>query len=169
VNKILLMLSAVLLLAGLSSRSEAEQRALLVGVGQYVTPGIDLPAIDLDIERMHDTLIRMGFEERQIKTLVDADATSKNVIANFDSWLKPGVKADDRVVFYFTGHGSQIPDLDGDESDGVDEVLVTHDMVRARVKGHASLINVITDDKLGAMIAAIPSQNVWIIVDSCHS
>ena len=33
----------------------AEQRALLVGVGKYSVPGIDLPGIDLDLERMHET------------------------------------------------------------------------------------------------------------------
>jgi metacaspase-1 len=164
-----LRLFALLALGGLAHTARAEQRALLVGVGEYVTPGIDLPAIDLDIERMHETLTRMGFEDRQIHTLLNADATSTKVIADFDGWLRQGVKADDRVVFYFTGHGSQIPDLDGDEADHVDEVLVTHDMLRARVKGRASLINVITDDKLALMIAAIPSQNVWIIIDSCHS
>jgi hypothetical protein len=161
--------TALCALGACSATVQAEQRALLVGVGQYVTPNIDLPAIDLDIERMHETLTRMGFEDRQIRTLVDGEATSAAVISNFESWLRQGVQADDRVVFYFTGHGSQIPDFDNDESDRVDEVLVTHDMVRGKVKGKSTLLNVVTDDKLAAMIAAIPSRNVWIIIDSCHS
>lgn len=160
----ILAIAALFPLAGL-----AEQRALLVGVGQYETPGIDLPGIDLDIERMRETLNRLGFDDKQIRTLTDGDATSTNVIASFGSWLKQGVRPDDRVVFYYSGHGSQIPDLDGDEDDGVDEVLVTHDMKRAKVKGRATLTGVVTDDKLGAMLAAIPSKHVWVIVDSCHS
>ena len=147
----------------------AEQRALLVGVGQYATPGIDLPGIDLDIERMRDTLSRLGFQDKQIKVLIDSEATSANVIAGFSGWLKQGVQPEDRVVFYYSGHGSNIPDVDGDEDDQVDEVLVTHDMKRARVKGRATLTGVVTDDKMAALIAAIPSKQVWVIVDSCHS
>jgi metacaspase-1 len=147
----------------------AEQRALLVGVGQYATPGIDLPAVDLDLERMREMLNRMGFADRQIRTLQDRQATSTNVIAAFESWLKQGVQPQDRVVFYFSGHGSNVPDLDGDENDGVDEVLVTHDMRQTKVKGRATLSNVVSDDKLAALMSAIPSKNIWIIVDACHS
>ena len=147
----------------------AEQRALLVGVGQYVTPGIDLPGIDLDLERMRETLQRMGFEDRQIRTLTNSEATSAKVIAAFEGWLKQGVQPNDRVVFYFSGHGSNVPDMDGDETDKVDEVLVTHDMRRARVNGKASLTGVVSDDKLATLISSNPSRNIWVIVDSCHS
>ena len=48
-------------------------------------------------------------------------------------------------------------------------MLVTHDMKRARINGRASLTGVVTDDRLNELITALPSRNVWIIVDSCHS
>lgn len=162
-------LLSLLLLGLLPLAAPAEQRALLVGVGQYQTPGIDLPGIDLDLERMRETLIRLGFADRQIRSLADSEATSANVIAGFETWLKQGVQPGDRVVFYYSGHGSNVPDLDGDEEDGVDEVLVTHDMRRARIQGRATLAGVVTDDKLAALIAAIPSKNIWLIIDACHS
>jgi len=79
------------------------------------------------------------------------------------------VAAEDRIVFYFSGHGSNTPDFDGDETDGVDEVLVTHDVRRVTRQGKRALTGVVTDDKLAALIADIPSDNVWIIVDACHS
>jgi len=164
-----LLPSLFLSLCAFPLASVAEQRALLVGVGQYETAGIDLPGIDLDLDRMKDTLARLGFEDKQIKVLADGDATSGNVIAAFNGWLRQGVQPGDRVVFYYSGHGSNIPDLDGDEDDGVDEVLVTHDMKRAKVKGRATLTGVVPDDKLGQMLAAIPSKNVWVIIDACHS
>ncbi|MEO8315853.1 MAG: caspase family protein [Pseudomonadota bacterium] len=159
----------VALLGILPAVALAEQRALLVGVGHYATPGIDLPGIDLDLERMRETLQRMGFKDSQIRTLTDNDATSTKVIASFEGWLRQGVQPNDRVVFYFSGHGSNIPDEDGDESDHVDEVLVTHDMKRARVNGKASLTGVISDDKMATMISGNPSRNIFIVVDSCHS
>jgi len=147
----------------------AEQRALLVGVGKYSVPGIDLPGIDLDLERMHETLNLMGFEDSQIRELLDAKATSKNIIKEFEIWLKQGVEPEDRIVFYFSGHGSNTPDRNGDEPDGVDEVLVTHDVRRIRQDGKPALTGVVTDDKLASLIAGIPSNNIWIIVDACHS
>ena len=147
----------------------AESRALLVGVGRYQYPGIDLPAIDLDLERMRETLNRLGFENRQIHTLLDEQATSTAVVREFSTWLREGVKPGDRVVFYFSGHGSNVPDRDGDESDRADEVLVTHDMRRRTVAGRSTLEGVVTDDQIGALIAKIPSRNVLVVVDACHS
>lgn len=149
--------------------SQAEQRALLIGVGKYAVPGIDLPGIDLDLERMKETLNLMGFEDSQIRTLLDSQATSKNVIREMDTWLRRGVEPQDRVVIYYSGHGSFTPDLDGDEPDGVDEVLVTHDVRRVTRKGKRALTGVVTDDRLASLIAAIPSDNVLLIVDACHS
>ena len=153
----------------LCAPAAAEQRALLIGVGKYSVSGIDLPGIDLDIERMQETLILMGFEDSQIHTLQDAKATSKNVIREMDTWMRKGVEAGDRVVFYFSGHGSFTPDLDGDEPDGVDEVLVTHDVRRVTQNGKRALTGVVTDDRLASLVAAVPSDNVLIIVDACHS
>lgn len=147
----------------------SEQRALLVGVGKYGVPGIDLPGIDLDLERMHDALNLMGFDDSQIHQLLDSEATSENLIREFEVWLKDGVQPGDRVIFYFSGHGSNIPDLDGDEADGVDEVLVTYDVRRTRQNGRSTLSGVVTDDKLALLVAGVPSMNVWIIVDACHS
>jgi hypothetical protein len=163
------LMACLVVLSLLAATAGAEQRALLVGVGKYAVPGIDLPGIDLDLERMQETLNLMGFDDSQIHQLLDEKATSTNVIREFETWLRRGVQADDRVVFYFSGHGSNTPDFNGDESDGVDEVLVTHDVNRVRIDGRAALAGVIDDDTLAGLIEAIPSRNIWIIVDACHS
>ena len=147
----------------------ADQRALLVGVGKYVTPGIDLPGIELDLERMHETLNRMGFTDAQIRTVTNNDATSTRVLAEMNGWLRQGVQPGDRVVFYYSGHGSQVPDFNGDEDDGVDQVLVTHDMTRGRRNGKSTLLGVVVDDDINAAVARNPSKNVLLIVDACHS
>lgn len=163
---ILIVSVAITLVAGVAA---AEQRALLVGVGQYAVPGIDLPGIDLDLERMRETLGLMGFEDSQIRSLLDDQATSRNVIREFRSWLSDGVNPEDRVVFYFSGHGSNIPDLNGDEADGVDEVLLAHDVRRVTREGKRTLTGVVDDDTMASLISGIPSDNIWIIVDACHS
>ena len=38
---------------------------------------------------------------------------------------------DDIVVFHYSGHGSQMTDLEGDEPDGLDETIVPYDSGRA--------------------------------------
>ena len=78
----------------------AEQRALIVGVGRYVTPGIDLPGIDLDVDRMHETLNRLGFTDAQIHTLANEDATATRVIAEMDTWLRQGVQPNVRYGWW---------------------------------------------------------------------
>ena len=92
-----------------SSPVLAEQRALLVGVGKYSDSANDLPGIDLDIERMWDTLNVMGFEDSQIHSLLDEQSTAENVISEISGWLTEGVQPSDRVIFYFSGHGSNVP------------------------------------------------------------
>ena len=69
----------------------AEQRALLVGVGRHSVPGIDLPGIDLDLEPMQDTLNMMGFDDSRTHQLPDDKATCRNLVREFESWLKHGV------------------------------------------------------------------------------
>lgn len=166
-NTLIGTISLFLLTSALTA--SAEQRALLVGVGEYADPVNNLPAIDLDLDRMWDTLIVMGFKESQIHTLLDEQATSSRVKSEIGGWLTKGVQPTDRVIFYFSGHGANIPDIDGDEPDGVDEVLVTHDVQRARVKGKKTLIGVVRDDELFGLFTAIPSQKVLTIIDACHS
>lgn len=163
--------AVVLALAGLLAVAavQAEQRALLIGVGKYRMSDLDLPGIDLDLDRVEDMLRVMGFEESQILRLADAEATSANVLEAFDSWLTDGVDVDDRVVVYYSGHGSFIPDASGDEPDGVDEVLVTHDVRFQTVDGRRSLAGIVTDDQIAAMIERTPSNNVLVLVDACHS
>ena len=160
----LLILSSMLATSAL-----AEQRALLVGVGKYQRSDLDLPGIDLDIERMTDTLKIMGFEDHQIRSLMDSSATADNVIAEFETWLTDGVGKDDRVVFYFSGHGSFVPDKNGDEPDNVDEVLVTHDVRSVSENGRYTLVGIVSDDRIAEMIANTASENVLVIVDACHS
>jgi len=161
--------SILLCFLAISSYAVAEQRALLVGVGKYSAPGNDLPGIALDIDLMRDTLVHMGFKDSQIKSLLDEQATAANVKAAIGDWLTKGVKPSDRVVFYFSGHGSNVPDFDGDEPDGVDEVLVSHDVRLIKRQGKRSLSGVVLDDELNALLNAIPSKNILTIVDACHS
>ena len=160
----------LLLLAGgslLAPALQANPRALLIGVGDV--PNNALPAIDLDIDNMKKVAAVMGYAPADIKVLFDSQATYANVQRALATWVRDGVRPDDRVLIYFSGHGTRVPDPSPGNAGGVDDALVLHDVVRARVNGHATLKNVLIGHEFGAALAAIPSHDVLVLVDACHS
>ncbi len=147
----------------------AAQRALLIGVGKYQIPNRDLPGIDVDIELMQAAMARIGFKKEEIRVLQDETATLANIRSAVSEWLVEDVKADERIVLYFGGHGSRIKDLNSDEKDHVDEVLLAHDTKLVNTESGRTLSNVIVDDEFAFWISKIPSKNILILVDACNS
>jgi hypothetical protein len=71
-----------------------------------------------------------------------------------------GLRWGDRFVFTYSGHGSFVPDRDGDEVDGFDEVLCPSDF-RQRL---------VTDDELATVLnARRAGVRATFLPDSCHS
>lgn len=156
----------------LTISADAGQKALLVAINDYppvVDPDTgkqrerDLNAPLNDLALMREVLLKLGYKTSDILTLTNGAATTAGISAAFEKQLVNGVTANDSVVFFFSGHGSYVTDVDGDESDGVDEVLITYD---AKLEKPSSLL---TDDKMKALIAKLPTKNAWIVIDSCHS
>jgi len=158
-------LLVVLAIAAIGATASAENRALLVGVGKYQVEKASLPGIENDLAEMRRVALQMGFADTQIKVLRDEQATLAGIRSAFADWLKAGVSPGDRALFYYSGHGSYVPDRNGDEVDGVDEVLLPYDT--GAVKG--DLVNVLVDDELGSLLDGLPTTEVYVILDSCHS
>src|SRR5579871_1848993 len=97
--------ACALSLALAASLAGANSRALLIGVGNV--KGYPLPGIDVDLDNMHKVAIILGFKPEDIKTLHDDEATLKNVSEAINGWVLTGVKPDDRVLIYFSGHGTR--------------------------------------------------------------
>jgi hypothetical protein len=70
------------------------------------------------------------------------------------------------VVFHFSGHGSQMTDREGDEADGMDETILTHDTGR-----HDRENRDITDDELYDWLLRLSAKTpyVTVVLDCCHS
>jgi len=138
-------------------------KALLVGINKYKIPGADLNGCVNDVTNMRDVLLKyFGFTTKEIRVLVDERATKKNVIERL-KWLISKAKVGDRLLFHYSGHGSQIVDRDGDElKDKMDEIICPHDMDWDG--------NFISDDDLQGFFGNISGGvNLEIILDSCHS
>jgi len=71
--------------------------------------------------------------------------------------------------FYFAGHGWQVPDLNGDEEDGFDEVILPMDFVELHAQERGS--GVIVDDDIHQMMVLPLTKGCQLtaISDCCHS
>jgi hypothetical protein len=147
----------------------AADKALIVGVGEYQLENASLPGISVDIESMRGVAAAMGFAPENITVLQDREATLSRIRMAFQLELSRGVGPEDRVLFYFSGHGTQVPDISGDEADAVDEALMPYDTLQAERDGKMELSNVLLDDALETMLARIPAGEIIVIVDACHS
>ena len=144
----------------------AQRWALIVGVGDYqnYSDASDLPGARNDARGIYQVLTeRWGFDEKNIRLLLDSAATRAAIQEGLTTWLPSVVRPSDLVVFYYAGHGGQSWDQDGDETDGLDETICPTDALRG------STARDIKDDEIGAWLGALPTSNVTVIFDSCHS
>lgn len=81
-------------------------------------------------------------------------------------WLRRAATPQDLVFIYFSGHGGRIRDPSRTSSDGYDEYLVPYDF---EVKRPQSLRDAVFSQELAGWINALPTDNVIVVADACHS
>ena len=105
-------------------------RAVLVGIDEYERS--DIPSLtgcvnDVALVRM---LLKNYFAvpNDRIRVVVNQRATKANIVHRLEDMIarsQPG----EVLVFYYSGHGSQVRDRDGDElTDSLDEIICPYDM-----------------------------------------
>ncbi len=135
----------------------SKKLALCIGINDYPGTGSDLSGCVNDANDWGKVLKQRGFA---LATLLDKQATGKGMRDAINATIG-AAKSGDLVVIQYSGHGSFVPDTDGDEPDGTDECLCPYDI---NSKGP------ITDDELSAMfMARAHGVKILMISDSCHS
>ena len=139
------------------------KRALCVGINQFTDR--ELPPLKgaiNDARTLSLMLMRdFGFDPRNVLVLADAQATKAGLLGSIGALLD-GTRAGDELVLFASTHGSHIPDQDGDDEDGYDEVLVAHDHDWERA--------VLSDDELARVLAKVPDGvRLTAIWDTCHA
>ena len=82
--------------------------ALLIGINQYPHKD-DLHGCVTDVELQRELLIhRFGFQPNDILTITDRQATRETIETAFVEHLIQQAKAEDVVVFHFSGYGGQV-------------------------------------------------------------
>ena len=167
----LILMLAALCLAGKDQVSAQQtggdggpgkKRALLIGINKYQAVPKLQGSLN-DIETMRQVLLtRWGFPDRNIRLLTDEQATREGMLAALNQFVHE-TGPNDTVYIHYSGHGSQVEDLNGDEPDDkLDETLVPQD-------GRTGAVPDITDDELDAIFSRLPTKNAFIVLDSCHS
>lgn len=133
------------------------KRALCIGINDYPGTGSDLAGCVNDAHDWKAALEQRGFS---VDLLLDSKATKAAMSEGIRNLVEQA-QPKDTIVISFSGHGSWIPDLDGDEPDGKDEVLCPYDIGQNRP---------LSDDEIHTIFSE-KAKNVRIILiaDSCHS
>lgn len=131
--------------------------ALTIGINRYEKPGSDLAGCVPDALDWQAALHERGFETTR---LLDSEATGYNIRTHMASTLARA-RYRDTVVLTFSGHGTWVPDRDGDEADRRDEALCPYDLWTN---------GPILDDELYRLFQARRfGVRLVFISDSCHS
>jgi hypothetical protein len=140
-----------------------ERRALLVGINNYPDEASRLDGCVNDVFLMSSVLQEVGFAAENIRVVLDERATRGAIRERID-WLLDGTADGQERVFYYSGHGAQLPDYNAAEvTDHIDECLVPYDF-------HWTQDSAITDDDFLQYYTALPyAAKFYAIFDCCHS
>jgi len=144
------------------------KRAVLVGIGKYKKPTIPtLSGPVNDVELMKNLLVgKFDFAPENVCVLTNEKATRAAILDAVRTQLIEASQPGDIAVFHFSGHGSQVTDVSGDEDDHLDETIVPYDSRQGDVFD-------ITDDEINGLLRELtqkkPTVSVVFILDSCHS
>lgn len=148
--------------------------ALLVGINNYPNSNrfSNLPGCVNDVDLQEKLLTyRFGFNPNDILKLTTDESTDKqptrsNILKAFEEHLIKQAKPGDVVVFHFSGHGSRVPEPDPIQQcvkGEFNSTLVPSDDIK----------NGVAQDIMGRtlflLISALNTENVTVILDSCHS
>lgn len=172
---------AVSALALTTVSASATTRALVVGVSGYpnLAETLRLHGPRNDSREVVKTIVELGIDPGSVTVLadgvrdlpagvIDAGPGTRSAILGALETLGAESEPGDLVFFYFSGHGSQQPDRNGDEQGGNDEIFLPYDVGSWTGAG---VENAIVDDDFNAVIQRILDKGVdfFGMIDACNS
>lgn len=180
-TKFSLILLAALLAGSTIASAQAlpRRRALLIGINDYTASKLgprprqmaepdrdwaDLTGTVNDVTAMQEMLVLVhGFDRAGILTLTDQGATRRAILQAIEQHLLKDARKGDVLLFYYSGHGSQVRNSRSDEPDRMDESIVPAD---SRIGARD-----IRDKELRPLFNRILERGarLTIVLDKCHS
>ena len=138
-------------------RWKGRKRALCIGIDAYI--GISpLRGCKNDVRLWRELFDRAGFD---VTKLVDNQTRGQAIHRAMREAIEatgPG----DILAIHYSGHGTRVPDLDGDEKDHQDEALVP-------VDGVSEADFLVDDDRLLLLDGLHRDAHCTLFFDCCHS
>jgi len=133
------------------------RKALLVG--KNYENGPRMTGAIRDVQNLRNFLWRFGFHNATVMTEDQQDPkmrpTSENILQGF-IWLLEGAQEGDSLFFHYCAHGSPTKNIDGDESDGFDEVIVYEDKI-------------VNEELFSKLVKSVPAYcRLTIVLDTCY-
>eukprot|EP00746_Dinoflagellata_sp_MGD_P057751 gnl/MRDRNA2_/MRDRNA2_24835_c0_seq1.p1 gnl/MRDRNA2_/MRDRNA2_24835_c0~~gnl/MRDRNA2_/MRDRNA2_24835_c0_seq1.p1 ORF type:complete len:325 (-),score=63.80 gnl/MRDRNA2_/MRDRNA2_24835_c0_seq1:428-1321(-) len=148
--------------SGTAPKYTGSQSHMIVIALDYPGTGNELTCTE-DGDNMKDLAQKCGVQD--IVSLYNNDGNKETVIETIKdvgSRCEPG----DYFIFNYSGHGTSVPDKDGDEADGKDEALCL-----VTPEGKIDWDAFLTDDDFCEVVTSCVSPEVKILIlcDCCHS
>ena len=136
----------------------AQRLALCIGIDDYPSPNDRLGGCVNDARNWNALFTRLGFTSR---LMLNAEATWDGIRGALRELVNTA-RAGDVVAIQYSGHGTHVNDLDGDDDDdGQDEAVCCYDFRAGKV---------LLDDDIGAELSKLRAGvNFSLFMDCCHS
>jgi len=134
--------------------------AVIIGISQYKHSqknGLkNLIFADDDAKAFARILQNLGWSDSHVKTLINKEATQRNILIALESWLtKAG--PNDQIVLFWAGHG--FPDPEDPEK----VYFACYDTdIRIPATGYRM-------DRVRSILEERKAKNVIVLADTCHS
>ena len=131
--------------------------AVVIGINQYEKwPGLEFAVADA--HAVKNRLQKTGFDE--ITIIMDQAATQRRILSELFHELPQKVGRNDRVLFYFAGHG-QTQDMPGGGKKGY---IIPVD---AETDSYAS--SAISMEQIRSLSSRIAAKHIFYVMDCCYS
>lgn len=131
-----------------------KKHALVIGVEKYESLAIKgVQYAENDANLFAETFKKIGYEEENVKVLVNQEATSSNIYRNFISMLEL-TESEDSFTMFFAGHG--------EEDEYGNQYLLCYDTEPGNIKK--------TSLNMSNYYSATKELNQFLLfIDACHS
>ena len=143
-----------------TENNSEEYWGLIIAISDYNGNSSDLDIPEKNLRSIYDNLIqKKNWKKDNIKFLINENATANNILEGLN-WLSDNVDDNDIAFLAYNGHGTEIPDENGDEDDGFDEAIVPWELNKTLC---------ISDDTLQNKLDTINARGIAILLDCCLS
>ncbi len=141
---------------------------VVIGINKYKDE--DIPALKYarnDAIEIYNILTDPNygnFPEKNVKLLIDEQATLLEIKSAMGTFLARNAEKDDLVYIYFAGHGSPELDPTGKEDDKIEKYIVPYD-----AKKYDLFSSGLSMEEIKKIYERIESKRVIFFIDSCYS